>query len=88
MPVIAKFDLWPAAGKDQALRDFTQGSLAFVSQRGPLPEDIRGILDRYGYQRVYADEQASDVESDFSRRTHNGTNGRYVYIYARPGRRA
>jgi hypothetical protein len=88
LPVIAKFDLWPAAGKDQALREFPQGSLAFVSQRGPLPDDIRAILDRYGYQRVYADEQASDVESDFSRRTKNGSNGRYVYIYTRPGRRA
>ena len=88
MPVIAKFDLWPEPAKDQALRGFPRGSLAFVGMRGRLPDDIRRILGRYGYQQVYADEQASDVESDFSRRTKNGTNGRYIYIYTRPGKGA
>jgi len=77
------------------------GSVAFISHRSPLtPTRFEEIKREHrdclpvclalegslaDYQVLYALERPSDVEVEFSARTHNGTNGFFLYVLSGPG---
>lgn len=83
IPVFVDFDQMAPAEKKNTLAMKQGVTVAFISHRESLPPDILAILDGSGYRRIFCKEIHSDTEICFSKRTQNGTNGLYFYIYQR-----